>query len=87
MGSFGAPVTDDLMAQVRAFNSNMTGMEDGRGQTLDYGVMYFDTSGRVYSGAYALGIPSGKTFTIKFKKAINADTQWEAPLNIQITYV
>ncbi|WP_167851591.1 hypothetical protein [Escherichia sp. E4930] len=86
LSSFGAPVISDLLAQVRAFSSNMSGATGGDNEILRSNATRFDSSTDAYASSYALGIPVGNTFKIKFNRMINADTQWEAPLGIQITY-
>lgn len=43
-------------------------------------------SGRVMAASYALGIASGQKITATFTSPVTKTTQWNAPLNIAVTY-
>ena len=83
--SFGAPTIDDLLTQLKS-KPGMAGMTGGGDENLSSGDTSFSSSSKYYTGAYALGISAGKTFEIKFNKSVTTDTQWEAPLNVLVTY-
>ncbi|HFN6369104.1 TPA: hypothetical protein ACH57I_004535 [Escherichia coli] len=83
--AIGAPSIAELQAQVKSF----PGLENIAEDTSDVvggSAAYYGDSNYAYSGAYALGIPRGKQLVVKFNNAISAETQWNAPLTMQVSY-
>lgn len=84
--TFGAPSVAELQAQIKAFNGLGNVAEDTTdvvGKNTDWN---FNSNANVYSGAYALGIAAGQQMVVTFDNAINGETQWRAPLLMQISY-
>ncbi|MFW7430897.1 hypothetical protein ACOH30_25605 [Escherichia coli] len=41
---------------------------------------------KVYSSAYALGIPVDEKIVLSFNQKLSSETVWNAPLTVQVTY-
>ncbi|MDD8687779.1 hypothetical protein LAX26_21820 [Escherichia coli] len=81
----GAPSIAELQAQVKSFPGLENDAED-TSNIVGSSQINYANSNYVYSGAYVLGIPRGKQLVVKFNNAISAETQWNAPLTMQVSY-
>ena len=84
--AFGAPATQVIMNQIKKF-PGMEGISDHTDSYLNSNYTALTYNNNIYAGAYALGVPVGDKITIKFNKAIIADTKWQTQLNMTVTYV
>ncbi|WP_097422155.1 hypothetical protein [Escherichia coli] len=85
LNSFGAPTLQYIQNQVSSdlgFDYTADDTSDAVGASDDS----YACSGCVYAGAYALGIPNREILKVNFKSPITTETQWTAPLKMQISY-
>ncbi|EFB3433931.1 hypothetical protein ACXZDY_001197 [Escherichia coli] len=85
LAKFGAPSTTEIMNQIQTYPGLSLLPHDTTG-AMDAQDYAFDDAGRIYSGAYALGVPNGDEFVLNFTTPVNSTTQWQAPLTMQISY-
>ncbi|WP_105455128.1 hypothetical protein [Escherichia coli] len=81
----GAPSIAELQAQVKSF-PGLEGIEGDTSDAVAGTQAYYGDSNYAYSGVYALGVSKGKQLIVKFNKTISAETQWNAPLTMQVSY-
>ncbi|MFJ7174841.1 F4 family fimbrial subunit [Citrobacter freundii] len=83
--SFGGTTIQELQTLLKTYPGLSNIAEDTSnvaGRTQDP----LASSGWAYVSSYALGILRGKTLEVNFDSTVNHDTQWKAPLNMQISY-
>ncbi|HAY0331034.1 TPA: hypothetical protein JS309_004231 [Escherichia coli] len=83
--NYGAPTISELQAQIKA----VSGLENIAEYPNDYASRVnwkFNNAEKVFSGAYALGIPNGANMSVKFNNAVVSETQWNASLQMQVSY-
>ncbi|WP_097457045.1 hypothetical protein [Escherichia coli] len=81
----GAPGIAELQAQVKLF-PGLENIGNDTSDSVNPTGAYYGDSNYAYSGSYALGIPSGKRLIVKFDNTISTETQWNAPLTMQVSY-
>ncbi|WP_105467671.1 hypothetical protein [Escherichia coli] len=81
----GAPSIAELQAQVKSF-PGLEGIKDNTTDVAPETGAYYGDSNYAYSGIYALGVSKGRQLIVKFNKTISAETQWNAPLTMQVSY-
>ncbi|MGM6925516.1 hypothetical protein ABOB24_26050, partial [Escherichia coli] len=84
IGAYGGPTIGELVEQLKFYNNNL------KTPNVDYSSLYpeikLTNPDKVYSGAYALGIPIGEQIVLDFNQKLSSETVWNAPLTVQVTY-
>ncbi|EGC4561136.1 hypothetical protein H9J55_004315 [Escherichia coli] len=85
LNAFGAPTLQELQAQIKSY-PGLADIANNESNRVITSSDDYSAAGWAYAGAYALGIPTGNQLVIDFNSAVLAETQWNAPLMMQVSY-
>ena len=83
--AFGAPSLAEMQRQLKSY-PGLSNIADDTTDLVAPSSNNYASVGWIYTGAYALGIRDGQSISITFASPVTNETQWKAPLMIQISY-
>ncbi|MGM6925509.1 hypothetical protein ABOB24_26015 [Escherichia coli] len=82
--TYGGPIIRDLVSQLKIYNDTLKIPDNDLADV--FAEDRLANPDKVYSGAYALGIPVNKKIVLDFNQKPSSETVWNAPLTVQVTY-